>query len=131
MAKEIDLELWCELTGDEIQERAQQLGNALSEYDRVDADKKEAMKEYAESLKEISGRMRRLSGIIRNRTEQRIVKCIVTFHTPVAGTKRIVRLDTGELVREEAMTMAESARQGRWMRLRHAAGRVSDRNWRG
>src|SRR5262249_39580173 len=106
--KEIDLELWCDLTDFEVQERAQQLGAAVAEYDQVDSDKKDSMKEYTEQLKEIAGRMRRLSRIIRNRTEVRIVKCTVSFHTPVAGTKRIVRLDTGEIVREEAMSIAES-----------------------
>lgn len=106
--KEIDLELWCDLTDAEVQERAQQLGAAVAEYDQVDSDKKDSMKQYTDQLKEISGRMRRLSRIIRNRTEQRMVRCAVQFHTPVASTKRILRLDTGEIIREEAMTMAES-----------------------
>ncbi len=33
--------------------------------------------------------------------------CTVFFHTPAEATKRIVRMDTGEVVREEAMTAAE------------------------
>lgn len=108
MARDLDLELWCDLTPDEIQERAQQLGASLAEYDAVESDKKDAMKEYGEQLKEIAGRMRRLSRIIRSKQEQRIVKCAIFFHVPVVGTKRIVRMDTGEIVREEAMTQAES-----------------------
>jgi hypothetical protein len=107
VAKEIVLELWCDLTDDEVHERAQQLGASVAEYDQVDSDKKDAMKEYGDQLKEISGRMRRLSRIIRNRTEQRMVRCAVMFHTPTVATKRIVRLDTGEMFRDESMTMAE------------------------
>ena len=33
--------------------------------------------------------------------------CVVQFHTPCEGIKRVVRMDTGEVVREEGMTNAE------------------------
>ena len=35
------------------------------------------------------------------------MRCAVMYHVPCEGQKRIVRTDTGEQVREEAMTEAE------------------------
>jgi hypothetical protein len=107
MIKNIDLDLVCELSTEEVNERPQQMSAAMTEYDQVESDKKDAVKEYTEQMKELRGRMRRLSRTITSKTESRIVKCCTYFHTPVVGTKRTVRLDTGELVREEPMTNAE------------------------
>ena len=36
-----------------------------------------------------------------------MVSCTVQFHTPCEGIKRIVRTDTGEMVREERMMNSE------------------------
>jgi hypothetical protein len=105
--KVIELELMCDLTHEEIQYRAQELGAAIVEQDEVESRRKDVVKEFAEQLKDIHGRMRRLSQVIRTKSERRIVKCAVTFHTPNTGFKQVVRLDTGELCREERMTTDE------------------------
>ena len=39
--------------------------------------------------------------------EMRDVECLITLNRPKAGVKEIVRVDTGEIVREEAMTPEE------------------------
>jgi hypothetical protein len=105
--KDIELELPCDLTEEEIQHRAQQLGATIAEYDDVESAKKDAMKEFGERLGELRGRMRRFSLVIRTKSEQRIVKCLVNFNDPTVGIKRIVRLDTGEIYAERPMTDEE------------------------
>ncbi len=106
-SRAIELELSCELIEEEVQYKAQQLGAAVVEQDETASRKRDAMKTFNEELEEIAQRMRLLSRAIRTRSERRLVRCAVTFHTPVQGSKRTVRLDTGELCREEPMTMEE------------------------
>jgi hypothetical protein len=103
----MEVELSCDLTEEEVQYRAQQLGAAVVEQDEVTTHKRDANKGFNEELEEIAQRMRLLSRAIRNKSERRLVRCAVTFHTPTQGAKRVVRLDTGELVREEPMTLDE------------------------
>ena len=105
--KEVTLDLVCELDDDELRERGNTLSATALEYDKVEADKKEATKEFSDQLKELRGTIRKLSGIIRRKSETRPVACIVEFHSPVTGTKRITQKDTGEFVRDEPMTAQE------------------------
>ena len=105
--KQIELELLCELTDEEVQMRGLQLASAFVERDKVDAAKRDAARSFGKQLEGIDERMRRLSDAIAERREYRFVRCAVIFHSPANGTKRIVRADTGEIVREEPMTMAE------------------------
>ena len=103
----IDLELTCELSDEEVQHRAQQLGAAVAEQDEINSRKKDAMQAFADEQKEIAQRMRVLSRAIRSRKEKRLVGCVIEFHTPTQATKRTTRLDTGEIVEERAMTADE------------------------
>jgi hypothetical protein len=105
--KRIELELYCNLTDDEVQSRGLMLVEAITERDQVDAARREAAKQYRDKLVGLDERQRKLGRVIRERAESRMVQCVVQFHTPVEATKRIVRLDTGEVVREEAMTQGE------------------------
>jgi hypothetical protein len=103
----IDLELMCELTDEEVQHRAQMLGAAVVEQDEIDSRKRDAMKAFGEEQKEVAQRMRVLSRAIRARKERRMVPCVIEFHTPAQATKRTTRLDTGEIISEQAMTSEE------------------------
>lgn len=105
--KEIVLDLMCDLGNDEVNDRAQQLSSTISRNDEVDAEKRASAKHYAEQLNALGGQIRKLSGVIRQRAESRPVACAVLFHSPSTGTKRIVRKDTGEVVRDEAMSQFE------------------------
>jgi hypothetical protein len=105
--KEITVELLCEMTDDELRDRGAELSAASIEYDKIEDDKKSAMKEFKEELEELRQKRRRLSFNIRRKAEVRLVNCIVEFHSPVSGTKRITRFDTGEYVRDEPMTAEE------------------------
>jgi len=105
--KEIVLDLICELNEAEVNDRAQQLSSALQRYDEVEIEKKNSAKKYADLLGELGGQTRKLSGVIRRRAEVRPVFCAVMFNSPTNGTKRTVRKDTGEIVKDEPMSSAE------------------------
>lgn len=107
MSKEIMLELWCELDDAEMLVRGQMLGAVVAEIEVVEVQKSDAMKAFTDQLKALSQQRSKLGGIIRRKAETRMVNCDVQFHTPVPGTKRVTRLDTGEFVRDEPMTAAE------------------------
>lgn len=105
--KKIMQELLCELTPEELLHRGQALSAASEDYVRVEGDKKSAMAGFKEQLEDLRMSIARLSGAIRAKAEARLVECAVEYHSPVQATKRIVRLDTGEFVRDEPMTVLE------------------------
>jgi hypothetical protein len=103
----VELELFCMLTDEEVQNRGLMLGETVSAIDDTNTARTAAMKEFKERLVGLTEQQRKLARIIRERAEQRMVTCAVRYHAPCEGIKRIVRLDTGELVREEPMTNSE------------------------
>jgi hypothetical protein len=107
MPKTVELKLHCDLSEDELRARGQKLAEALREIRRVEDAKRDAMKDFKEQLEELHGETRETADAIRNKSEFRLVSCQVFFHAPVVGSKRTIRMDTGELVREEAMTLDE------------------------
>lgn len=103
----MELQLFCTLTDEEVQSRGLMLGETVSLIDDTNSARTTAMKEYKDRLTGLTERQRELAQIIRERSEKRMVECRVIFHAPSEGMKRVVRLDTGEQVREEPMTTAE------------------------
>ncbi|MDR3799709.1 MAG: hypothetical protein P4K93_16265, partial [Terracidiphilus sp.] len=103
----IEIELPCALTDEEIQSRGRMLGETIWAIDDTNAARTASMKEFKERLVGLNEQQRKLAIIIGNRVEKRMVRCAVQFHTPCEGMKRVVRLDTGEMVREEPMTDSE------------------------
>lgn len=102
-----ELELPCTLTDEEVQSRGRMLGETIWAIDDTQAARTAAMKEFKERLVGLNEQQRKLARVIRNRVENRMVQCAVQFHAPLEGVKRIVRMDTGEVVREEPMTDSE------------------------
>jgi hypothetical protein len=105
--KKITLMLRCGFTKEEIEARANEMCMAMMRYEEVEELKKEVARDFTEELKMLRATLRRLSKEIRERGSDRPVECEVLFHKPVAGMKQIIRLDTGELVREEQMSFQE------------------------
>lgn len=105
--KKITLDLWHQFTPEELEAKGQELAHANLRYDEVEGLKKAASDSFKEQLEALVSQIWLLSGQVRNRGLNRPVECVAQFHTPAVGRKRIVRLDTGELVREEAMTPSE------------------------
>lgn len=103
----IELELPCALTDEEVQSCGRMLGETVSQIDDTQETRTATMKEFKERLVGLNETQRKLARIIRNRVENRMVMCVVQFHTPAEGIKRIVRGDTGEVVDERTMTDSE------------------------
>jgi uncharacterized coiled-coil DUF342 family protein len=99
--------LWMNFTTDELQEKGQELSNSVLEFSDVEAEKKTKMDEFKQFLDGIEGRIHRLSREIRAKGREVPTACVVRFHVPRTAFKQIVRLDTGELVREEQMSPQE------------------------
>jgi hypothetical protein len=59
------------------------------------------------AIDEAEGRVSALARKINARHEMRDAECTAIMNSPRSGTKSIVRVDTGEVVREEPMTMEE------------------------
>jgi hypothetical protein len=104
MAKRIELELATALTDDEVRSRGDYLCGLIARMDEVSEERSNAMKRYKDQLSGLAEDQRKVARAIKTRCEVRFVRCEVIYHMPCEGTKRIVRLDTGEVVRDEAMT---------------------------
>jgi hypothetical protein len=105
--RKITIALPCDFTGEELEQKGQDMSATMLEYDDVEERKKVSAKEFSEQMKELRGRMRSLSKQIRRKGEERAVECGVQMHNPTVGFKTIVRLDTGEIVKTEPMTDEE------------------------
>jgi hypothetical protein len=105
--REVTLDLDCDLTEAEVNERAQLQASAMIEYDKVEQEKKDATKEFTDQMKELRMKMSALSEVINHKAERRPVVCHVRFHNPEPNMKRVIRVDTGELVRDEPMSAQE------------------------
>lgn len=105
--KRIERKLRCELTESELQTRSASLADTVTSIDDAQRARKEAAKQFKDLIGGLEERQRELSRAIRTGVEERVVPCVVRFHVPAEGTKQIVRLDTGEVAVEEAMSAEE------------------------
>jgi hypothetical protein len=87
------------------------LGEQLARESQMAGDLREKKKELAASIsvaiKESDGRVGELARKINQRHEMRDAECTALLNTPRSGFKTIVRVDTGEVIREERMTPDE------------------------
>lgn len=107
MEKRIVVPLWKELTEKELQERGKDLSDAVIAHADLSFKKRESQAAFRKQLDEMDGIIARISGEIRAKGYEGPTQCIVRFHLPRIAFKQVVRVDTGELVREEQMTAAE------------------------
>lgn len=105
--KRIELDLPCALNDNEIASRSMMLVETVARKDEVASAKRTVTKDFNDKLTALDERQRQLAHVIRTGIETRLVACELLFHTPAEASKRTIRLDTGEVVREEAMTAAE------------------------
>lgn len=92
---------------EEKQILSDKLALACQEKYTAEEEKKSAMAGFNKRINEEAANMNHLSRLVNNGWEMRGIACRVEYNCPVAGTKRITRTDTGELVREVAMTGSE------------------------
>ena len=94
----------------EIRELGEGLARENQTVIDLKAQKKAVTAEMGAQVEAANKRVADLSTKINNGYELREVECLALMETPRAGMKRIIRIDTNETVREEAMTMAEMQR---------------------
>ena len=92
---------------EEIRELGESLAREAQNVFDLRGEKANTMATYTASIKSAEKRVGDLTTKINNGFEMREVECLAMLETPRPGMKRIIRLDTNETVREEAMTVAE------------------------
>lgn len=107
MEKKITRFLFHQYSGQELQQKGQELSATIEEMEKVEDKKKAATAQLSEEIKDLRGGMRDLSRKIHERGEMKPVECIVRFHQPTVASKEIFRVDTGEKIAEEAMSHEE------------------------
>lgn len=103
----IEKKLLCHLTDAEVMSRGRVMSETIAMIDQVQSARTQANKEFKEKITGLQEEQRKLAAAFVNRVEERLVECVVLFHRPSEGIKRIVRSDTGEVVSEEEMTDQE------------------------
>ncbi|HXF12259.1 MAG TPA: hypothetical protein VN517_03840 [Terriglobales bacterium] len=96
-----------DFTEEETKEKAKKLALAVQTQTQAQEEQKAAASQFKERIESCTSQIGKLSREINMGWEMRTITCFFLFHTPVQGTKRIMREDTGEIVREIAMTPSE------------------------
>lgn len=94
------------LTEDEIMEAARSLVSALTSLRTAEEDKKEADANFNSEIKTHRGTSEKLRQLISNGYEYREVECRWDMYND-RGIKKLIRMDTGEVVRQADMTDAD------------------------
>lgn len=91
----------------EIRELGESLARETQTVTDLRAQKTSSAAALGAAIKSAEKRTSDLSQRINNGYELREVECMVLLEVPRPGMKRVIRIDTNETVREEAMTVAE------------------------
>lgn len=94
----------------DLQEMGAKLARENQNVYDLEARKKEIDADLASQIKAANGRVSDITTRLNNGYEMREVEVMVLYDTPRAGLKRVLRIDTNEALREEAMTLAEMQR---------------------
>ncbi len=96
-AKTVTRSLPCELTDEELRERADQLVVHIRELEALDEEKKEASKKFRDKMRAIGSKVSVFSKQIEDKKEVREVECL---EAPDYNRKLMVitRKDTGEVL---------------------------------
>ena len=86
---------------------AKDLALAVTRKIRAEEEQKSAQAQFKQRIESEIATIGRLSNNINMGWEMRQIDCLVNFHAPKQGLKTIVRLDTGEVVREQKMQGSE------------------------
>jgi hypothetical protein len=96
-----------QFTEPELKERATQLARECRELEDIENEKKQVMSDFKAKIDGHQAKISGLSNNINNGYEYRYIDCEVVLNQPIDGEKQIIRKDTGELVKQEAMTPQE------------------------
>lgn len=94
-------------TEEELKAKSKDLALSVTRQARTQEEQKAAQSQFKQRIETEQAEIGRLSNNINMGWEMRNIDSIVQYHTPANGTKRVVRIDTGEIVREQAMSSFE------------------------
>lgn len=96
----------CKLTDAELVDRGAQLADAYAKADALEAERKNTNDGFKAKIELVEQQVRDLAGTLRSKQETREVELLEEFDYRTF-TVRVKRADTGEMVRERAMTKNE------------------------
>lgn len=102
----VEQQLYCELSGEEHRERAEDLARTVRERNAITDRKKAAASEFKAQSDEKIARIDRLAEVVRSGKELRAVDCEWHFDFK-RNEKKLVRLDTRKTVRKMTLTKQE------------------------
>lgn len=94
------------LTESELKEYAKSLSEKYLEHGQLEADKKGVVAEYKAKTDILEGQLSLLSQKVSTQHEWRDVECHWDYNWKT-GRKRLIREDTGEIVREDKITQQD------------------------
>jgi len=94
-------------TDTEILELSKGLAKHNQDMGELEAEKKRITADFSAKIQREQAEIDSIARKVYSGYEFRNVKCHVNYHSPRENFKTIIRLDSGELVKEEAMTPAE------------------------
>lgn len=102
-----EMSLRVDFTADELLNLARKQAEAHGDLNRAEEEKKAATAQLKARCESISARISELAGKITAGFEYRMTPCEIRFDDPKPGLKTTYRLDTGESVNVDPMSMSE------------------------
>lgn len=103
-------QLKCQFTSDELLSIGKTLAEKTARVAQLEADKKQAVKQFDAQISECEAQISLASGHIQSGYEYRLVDCEETLGSPDGNKKTVKRLDTNETVGVETLTSEENQR---------------------
>ncbi|MDD5699114.1 MAG: hypothetical protein PHH77_10905 [Victivallaceae bacterium] len=100
-------QLECVLTQDELVEMGRKLSKETQRRNSLEDEKKSVNSSLKASIDACNAEINRLGIIVSNGKEMREVECETRYNTPQNGIKSLIRMDTGEVIREQPMSSNE------------------------
>lgn len=101
-------QLRVNFTDAELMEKGRVIGEKHSERARIESEFDSVKAQFKERLARVEAEIAETAGYLHTGFRYSNVACEITFDNPAKGKKSTRRLDTGETVETEMMTMDES-----------------------
>lgn len=102
--------LRCDLTDEEFRDKAAALTHAIDDLHNIEEEGKAIKSDLKSRADKAAAEVAGLNNIVRNRYEMRFIRCTVTQDFD-AGRVRVERGDTGAVIEDRDMKLAERQRQ--------------------
>lgn len=99
--------LECKLTQEELVEAGSKLTQELNRRDTLKSELKTITDRTKGNVTACEGEIEKYRLMVSTQKTMRQVKCRTIYNDPVEGVKSLVRTDSGEVIREQAMTDRE------------------------